>query len=55
MNTKEKLLERIDREYRRMLRHQLEIENNRRSIAKAKRLLKDLYDYDYDQIQKQAF
>lgn len=49
MKTKESLIERIDREYARLNRHQLEIENNKMAIAKAKKLLKELYSYDYDQ------
>ena len=42
-----KLMDRIEREYRRLQRHQLEIENNKEQIRKAIEELKVKYNIDY--------
>lgn len=44
---KEDLIKRIEREEKRMLRHQLEIKNNLDLIERTKRLLFEKYNYIY--------
>jgi len=48
--TKEDLIARIERETNRMHKHQLEIEGNKATIARAKKLLKDRFNYEFEEM-----